>query len=677
MSRPLSEPLPPFTPPFDHLLRLLSTPPILPAFDPLLAAVHFAHQHRLHPLLPSFLQQLARPLLLVQPRLVESRCHLFLLPLHVQRCILTFLSTTCVPRVATHSSLLSLLHLHSLQCHQHLLDVTTGRGPKQRTASAEDQSLLVSEYTLLLLLHRRLFEQLGQPLLAHLRSPSHGAGVDRLLTQLSAHPTWQRSVEGGGAEPMVDDAMAAADAGASPPVSDAPPQPSALRVLMRKLCEREGLPWDDSVQLPAPQPPSPSNAAEDSQWTSAWPPAAGVSEDWTAASASAPSSLLDFDDSVFALAVDADSAPLPEHEAKADSAAEPVAMEEAEHPIETNPTLSPSQVQPSERKTPSPLPTLPAPSPFPLPATVAVQPPEPPTVPATPPAATMQALLSAVLALQFHLADLQGPLSGQLTDAQLRSHPSLLPLIPHIDALHTLSTAAFAAALFPPADDSALTPASLPTKLLYLLVRLLLTPTTHHERACLLLAHCLGHVAHTEAHRDVLLAVSHGLATHPAAVFSALLQPLVAPRAVAALTSAHLDLIRHCVKGSAARVDLTQVLLTRLCESLVSNAAVAPASRQSAVLGPWAVEVLQVLVEAVPGTGEGGGAVVEVLVTGGRGGVYAALDAGMQSKYGRLLKAVLASWPEECRRRKGELVSACQAMTHFTVRRSVERLMAM
>ena len=62
-----AKPLPTLSPPFDLLLRVLSTPPSPPSFDPIQTALHLSHRHRLYPLLPSFLHQLARPLLPAPP----------------------------------------------------------------------------------------------------------------------------------------------------------------------------------------------------------------------------------------------------------------------------------------------------------------------------------------------------------------------------------------------------------------------------------------------------------------------------------------------------------------------------------------------------------------------------------------------------------------------------------
>ena len=671
MARPSSEPLPTISPPFDYILRLLSTPPLYPAFDPLPAAFHHAHQHRLLHQLPSLLQQLSRPLLLLHPRPVESRCHLFLLPLYVQRCILSFLSITCVPRPATHSPLLDLLALHSSQCQQHLLEVTSAGNGQQAAVIAEELALLRSEYGLVSHLHHRLYRQLGQPISPLNRSSGAGDGIDRLLAQLTAHSTWQKFAELGSAAPTTDEEMVEGDA-ESP--STAPPPPlhrlSALSELMRKLCERDGMQWDDSLHLPAPRSPSPSAAAEDTSWTSAWSYAhAPVTE-------SAATSLIDFDDGVFALPLVEETAAQQEgddHTAAMDAAA----MEE-DLILDTGAEQPPSSAHSTKATAATTPPSSPPPTvqELQLPTALA-QTEEHSAAQAAAAVSTMQSLLSAVMALQFHLADLQGPLSGQLTDEQLRSHSSLLPLIPHVDALHALPTVAFAAAFASPLDDATLTPAALPTKLLYLLIRLLLTASVHHERACLIVGQCLGHVVRGEAHRDVLLAVSHGLSTHPAAVFSALLYPLVTPQGVVELTSAHLDLVRHCVKQTSARGDLTQALLGQVCQALTVNAAPSLAMTRSPLPTSWAMEVLNLLVEAVPGTGDVGGQVVGVVVMGGKGGGYAGLDAGMQSKYGRLMKTVVGKWPEECRRRKGELVAVLQAMSHFSVKRSVERLTSM
>ena len=178
----------------------------------------------------------------------------------------------------------------------------------------------------------------------------------------------------------------------------------------------------------------------------------------------------------------------------------------------------------------------------------------------------MQSLLTAVLDLQFSVADLQGPLTGQLTDEQLRAHPLLAGVIPHVDALHAMSTDAFAAAFSPQSSEFSLSPSSLSPWLTYLLVRLLLTPSVHHNRACLIVTHCIANAIDGEIHREMLLTITHAMSTHPAAVFTSLLTPpLTSPRLLS-LSSAHFGLLRHCLSLST-RTDLTLALLSHLCGS--------------------------------------------------------------------------------------------------------------
>ena len=144
------------------------------------------------------------------------------------------------------------------------------------------------------------------------------------------------------------------------------------------------------------------------------------------------------------------------------------------------------------------------------------------------PAAVMQSLLSSLLALQSQLPDLNALFSTASTDAEFRSHAALASVLPQVDALHRMTATGFSSALsFTASSGSPLS--SLPSPLLYLFVRLVLTPSVNHSRACLLVSHCLSQAADGAPHRLLLLTLSYAMATHPAAVFTSLLEPLLTP----------------------------------------------------------------------------------------------------------------------------------------------------
>ena len=515
------------------------------------------------------------------------------------------------------------------------------------------------EYHLLFLQLQRMYHQLGHPVPSHIHCHTiRDTVMEEWINRLRESRSFLQ-YGSGRAEVSGDEAMELGDAITSPA---APPPTSAFDALMRKLCEREGLELMDHTASS-----SPFSEGEVNTSIARWEYEA------TATDSAAPHSvaLIDFTDDVFALH-DEDTSAV-QHPAGTEDNLPDIQHRETSHSdlteaVQQPPPLSTLSADGPTSST-SPLPPLPVQEVAPQPMEVQVV----EEASAQSAMAAMQSLLSAVLSLQYDLADLQGPLSGQLNDDQLRCHPSLLPLIPHVDALHAMSTAAFTAAFSPPTNESALTPASLPTKLLYLLIRLLLTSSTHHNRACLIVTYCMSHVMRTESHRDVLLAVSHVLSSHPAAVFSSLLTPLLTSQGVTRLTSSHLDLVRHCIQHTS-RTDLTQSLLSLLCQSLTTNATPAASSSLSPLPSAWALEIACLLMEAVPPSGEVGAEVVGMVVAGGKGGWYVGLEGGMQIKHGRLLKLLVGKCAEECRRRRGELIAACQPMSHFSVKKTLEKL---
>ena len=654
-SRPASEPFPSITPPFDLLLRILSTPPSLPSFDPLQTALSLSQRHRIFPLFPSFLQQLARPLLLLHPRPLQTRSHLFLLPLYVQRSILAFLSAS-ISRLQPPSlpSLLPLLGAYSAECSRHLQPLRAA-GDK----GGEHEQVL-SECHLLLRLVERLYAQLQQPLPACLSSPLVRRELEdeseRQMVELRSHATFHWRPR-----PTPPPASQAALAGTSPHFAQAAspsPSPTPFAQLMRRMCEREGL-IADAMSDAQSEPAEPT----------AWPASLPFSSIAEPASAVL---LVDFDDAVFSLPDEEVVEKEPPRD-RADEAKADATVEQADVPTAT--------VGEAQQL----LAALP-------PAPLAVeQPAEPPqrtdeaagnSTASTAQAAmrSMQALLTAVLALQFSVADLQGALTGQLSDEQLRAHPLLLGIIPHVDALRAMSTDAFAAAFSPPlpptSESPSLTPSSLSPWLRYLLVRLLLTAAVHHSRACLIVEHCIADAIEGDIHREQLLTISHALSIHPAAVFTCILSPPLTHPQLSSLSSSYFGLLRHCLQ-LCTRADLVHSLLTLLCSSLSTVA-----SSSSSILSPfpshWSLEVVHLLLDTLPSS-EGGKAVGEVagmLTTVGGRGELGRVDATVQKGYAKVVRAMQAKWPAECARSRAQLLAVCEPMTHFSIRKVVDVLRA-
>ena len=610
--------------------------------------------------LPALLHQLSRPVVLLHPRPLETRCHFFLLPLYVQRCVLSFISLT-MPRLHC-DTFVGLLTVYAAECVLHLRALEKARG--ERAEDGVERAWLVSEYRHVFLLLERICDRLGvtppPSVRQGLRLSGRDSAIDPLLGALRSHPTFLSFREAADAARAVDARM---DDVSSPeePLPAPPAPPSAFTVLVRKMCELEGIAQEDAAVSDV------HIADEPDAWHGSWPFAYPANLPTTALS---KADLVDFGDDVFHQEEDAEAA------AHSDAACEvdrggAATMEVEEKVTEVVKDAFPAAAAPPER----------------LPADALQQ--DEPAVSAQghcdalstqeDGAAVMQSLLSAVLSLQFHLADLQAPLSGQLSDDQLRAHPSLAPIIPHVDALHAMTTEGFAAAFSPPTIEGTLQPSSLPTKLLYLLVRLLLTSSVHHSRASVVVSACLSHVVHGEAQRDVLLCVAHAVSSHPAAVFSSLLTPLFAPaQRLSALSSSHLDLIRHCVKHTT-RSDLVLSLLAQLCHALTANASAASAGSFSPLPSSWSLEILHLLLDQLPPSSSSPAAsdVLAMLKAVGSGGQLSALDSSMQSKWGKVLKMLTSKWPEACSARKSEVQAVCGGMAHFSVKKPLEKLMAM
>ena len=643
---------------------ILSTPPSLPSFDPLSTALILTRQQRLAAHLPLFLQQLSRPVVLLHPRPLETRCHLFLLPLYVQRCVLSFLSLT-MPRLHC-DPLVGLLTVHASDCVLHLRALEKARG--EGTDDGAERAWLVSEYRHVFMLLERMCDRLGVTPPSSIRQGMRLSGtdgaMDPLLAALRRHATFLSFREAGDTAPAVDAHMDDASSPEEPlPAPLAPP--SAFEVLLRRMCELEGIVPEDGAAAEV------RVADEPDAWHGSWPFAYPASPP---AKALSKADLVDFGDDVFHQEEDAEAAALHNDAAREVDHGETSTMDVEEKATEVAEDAFPA---PGARPPPE---RLPADALQQNASAVAAKDEGSDAVGAPEDgAAVVQSLLSAVLSLQLHLADLQAPLSGQLGDDQLRAHPSLAAIIPQVDALHALTTNAFAAAFVPSTTEGALQPSSLPTKLLYLLVRLLLTSSVHHSRACVVVSACLSHVVHGEAQRDVLLCVAHAVSTHPAAVFSSLLSLLFAPaQRLSALSSSHLDLIRHCVKHTT-RSDLVLGLLAQLCHALTANASSASAGSFSPLPSSWSLEILHLLLDQVPPSSSSPAAsdVLGMLKAVGSGGQLSALDSSMQSKWGKVLKVLISKWPEVCSARKTEVHAACGGMAHFSVKKPLEKLMAL
>ena len=63
-------------------------------------------------------------------------------------------------------------------------------------------------------------------------------------------------------------------------------------------------------------------------------------------------------------------------------------------------------------------------------------------------------------------------------------------------------------------------------------------------------------------------------------------------------------------------------------------------------------------------------------VVGGRGEL-GAVDATAQKAYAKVVRALVVKWGAECRRSRSELLSVCEPMKHFAVKKVVDMLKAL
>ena len=573
---PVIQSLPP-APPFDLLLRILSSPPSSDSAqrDPLLSAVaDFACHHSSIAVLCAYLSS-PRVVLLSPARPVHTRCVLLLLPTYAQRGLLSLLLCTLPALQPPQSrSIWSLLDGYGAELAE---ERRRGMGGGERATAA---LFSAAECDCLLLLLRSIYHRASRPLpAAILQPPPLGPCLapfchhtnNLALTQLT--PIEQPSPAVSPASPSTYELQSTpADTASSTAVSDSAPPLTPLVALLQSFCAGEGSQWSAIVQQAAEAGNDEGDASSGVLW--------GVQQSVESVVSTA-GELCAFDDDCFATAT----------EARKDSSA-------VTEPGETHSTAEEGKEvqenQPAREAMQSETQSL----------DDSLQPPSTVDDSATCVAA-VPALLSALNKLRLH--DLVGVFpSGSRTaisDEQLRHHASLSHLIPLVDAVHALpSSDALEFSFTRPSADS-LTPATLPVELHYVFVRLLLTAAVSQQRAVVIVRQSMRHLVNAAVltyTRYTEEALAHAVAAHPQAVYQTLLTPLVTPTAVASLQPQHVKFVAVCVSNNTARIDLSQQFCITLAHSLQVNAAHSPTALAPAVVP--SVAAIGVLVDCLQPT---------------------------------------------------------------------------
>ena len=557
--QPMMQSLPPAPPPFDLLLRILSTPPSSAAADAVSVAAALL---RCQPQLRASFASLAS--FLSCPRAVASggeharmrtHSHLLLLPPHTQRSVLSLLLS--LPHALHRADEAHLVWL--------LLEEYGAQLVEERQRGSEAGAVLpVAECDSLLLLLRAVYQRchriLPAPLraLAQLPLPLPDLSARLNLSLALSHDSAQQAST---SQPQGTAALLPVEleVWSLSAASSARLPPTALVSLLQSVCASAGADWSALVQQ---QHSADAFRAEDevAYWTQQWE---AERQPTTARTGPSAGELCEFDDDCYA----------PVHSTRERTVA--AAEGDTDKTLDKRDTVM-SSAEDAKQIT-----------------IIATSPSDERSHDAVPPrrlsevdevvsaVSLMQQLLSALTALRLH--DLVGVFptgSGvSMSDEQLRVHPALLSILPLVNALQALSSSDALELAFERPSAESLSPATLPVELLYVFVRLLLTRAVNQQRATVLVRQSMRHILEGAAStltRYTEEALIHAVTVHPHAVYQALLLPLVTPSAVQLLQPRHAQLVGVCFANNTARVDLSQHFVLSLANSLQLNAAHSP-----------------------------------------------------------------------------------------------------